>query len=80
MTTDRYPGKWFKMKEDGLFWLEKGAELPDNCTVEFDVIPVANSEEQQSIGFDLTMLATIKGELYSTENVPGSGGVVLNLY
>ena len=79
MTLNLYPGNWFKMKEDGLFWLEKGVSLPDNCTVEFDVIPVANNEEQQAIGFDLTILSILEGELYPTMYVPGSGGVILNL-
>jgi OmpA-OmpF porin, OOP family len=80
MTTNKYPGKWFKLKEEGLFWLEKGVSLPSNCTVEFDVIPDDNGEEQQALGFDFTILAASEGDLYPTMYVPGSGGVIFNLY
>ncbi|MCX6149551.1 MAG: OmpA family protein [Ignavibacteriales bacterium] len=79
ITTNRFPGKWLKMKEDGLFWLEKGISLPNNCTIEFDVIPDDNGEEQQSLSFDITILATNEGELYPTMYVPGAGGVIFNL-
>lgn len=80
MTTNIAPGNWFKMREYGLFWLEKGVNLPANCTIEFDIIPDDNGEEQQSSGIDFTVLEYSENEIYPTSYVPGKGGVVLNLY
>lgn len=80
MTTNNYPGNWFKLREYGLFWFEKVLNLPTNCTIEFDIIPDDNGEEQQSLGLDLTILEALENELYPTMYVPGKGGVVLNLY
>jgi len=39
MSTNVYPGKWFKPMGDGVFLLEKLIPFPDNFTIEFDVIP-----------------------------------------
>jgi OOP family OmpA-OmpF porin len=78
MTLNRYPGNWFKMRGDGEYWTEKGVSLPANCTVEFDVIPDDNGEEQYTLGFDFTLLEVSEGELYPRGYVPGKGGVVFN--
>ncbi len=80
MTTNIAPGNWFKMREYGMFWLEKGVNLPSNCTIEFDIIPDDNGEEQQSSGMDFTVIEYLENEIYPTGYVPGKGGVVLNLY
>jgi len=80
MSTNIAPGNWFKMKEDGIFWPEKNVTIPENCTIEFDVIPDDNGQEQQSLGFDFTILETLENELYPTGYVPGKGGVILSLY
>ena len=78
MNVNRYPGKWFKMRGDGEYWLEKGVSLPANCTVEFDVIPDDNGEEQYTLGFEFTLLEVSEGELYPRGYVPGKGGVTFN--
>jgi outer membrane protein OmpA-like peptidoglycan-associated protein len=78
-TTNLYPGKWFQMKEYGMFWWEKPISLPKNFTLEFDIIPLNNGEEQQSLGLDLTLLQTEGDDIYPNMYVPGKGGVVLDL-
>lgn len=78
MNVNRYPGKWFKMRGDGEYWLEKGVSLPANCTVEFDVIPDDNGEEQYTLGFEFALLEVSEGELYPRGYVPGKGGVTFN--
>ncbi len=80
VTTNKYSGKWFKMRQESMFYLENGFNFPKNFTMEFDVIPVDNGEEQQTIGFDLTLYQTDNDEQYNTMYVPGKQGVVFNLY
>jgi len=38
VTTNIYPGNWFKMKGSGCITLDEGLKLPDNYTIEYDVI------------------------------------------
>ncbi len=79
-TTNLYPGKWFNMKEEGMYYLEKGFQFPENFTMEFDIIPmVPEGIEAQSIAFDLTLLSTDSEGLFPTMYVPGQSGIVLNL-
>ena len=79
MTTNNYPGNWFMMKEEGMQYLEKGFNFPENYTLEYDVIPVPVSEESQSVAYDMTILATDQEGLYPVMAVPGRSGVVFNL-
>ena len=80
MTTNNYPGKWFMMKEDGQNFLEKPIDLPENYTLEFDVIPMAPAgTEPQSIPFDLNILATEPDDPYPSMGVPGKSGIGIRL-
>jgi len=38
VTTNLYPGNWFKMIGSGCIAIEEGLKLPDNYTIEYDVI------------------------------------------
>jgi OOP family OmpA-OmpF porin len=73
VTTNLFPGKWFKMIGEGSISLNEGMKLPDNYTIEFEVIPqpsVANDN-----GFDFGFY------LYSAENPKdlNEGGAVPGL-
>lgn len=79
-TTNLFPGKWFMMKEDGMFFFEKGFTFPENFTLEFDVIPISpEGIDAQSVGFDLNLLSTEEGDLYPSMGVPGKSGLGLSI-
>ena len=40
VTNNIFPGNWFKMIGEGCVALEEGIKLPENYTIEFDVIPM----------------------------------------
>jgi len=79
VTTNLYPGNWFKMNGEGGIVLDEGLNLPDNFTVEYDVIgsPVEDDNTYFEFGF----------YMYSSQNpkdideggaVPGlNGGIKL---
>jgi len=81
VTTNLYPGNWFKMNGEGGIVLDEGLNLPDNFTVEYDVIgyPVEDDNTYFEFGF----------YMYSSQNpkdideggaVPGlNGGIKLTL-
>jgi OmpA-OmpF porin, OOP family len=76
VTTNLFPGKWFKMTGKGSIALDEGIKLPDNYTIEFDVVPHPSGEDFENIDFGFY--------LYSAENpkdlneggaVPGKVGI-----
>ncbi|HZK93534.1 MAG TPA: OmpA family protein [Prolixibacteraceae bacterium] len=80
VTTNLYPGNWFKMIGSGCIALEEGLKLPDNYTIEYDVITFPNEEGNTAFEFGFY--------LYSAENpkdlneggaVPGlNGGIKMS--
>lgn len=80
VTTNLFPGHWFNMIGEGSVALDKGLSLPDNYTIEYDVIiyPVEEGNTAPEFGF----------YMYSAENpknldeggaVPGlNGGIKMS--
>jgi len=73
VTTNLYPGNWFKMTGSGCVALEEGLKLPDNYTIEYDVIIFPNDEGNTAFEFGFY--------LYSAENPKNldEGGAVPGL-
>ena len=73
VTTNLFPGNWFKMIGEGSIALEEGMKLPDNYTIEFDVIPQPSAANDN--GFDFGFY------LYSANNPKdlSEGGAVPGL-
>ncbi|MDP3913398.1 MAG: OmpA family protein [Bacteroidota bacterium] len=75
VTTNLYPGNWFKMLSEGCIALDEGINLPDNFTIEYDAIAYPRNEGDSNFEFGFY--------LYSAENpkdmneggaVPGNKG------
>ena len=73
VTTNLYPGNWFKMIGSGCIALEEGLKLPDNYTIEYDVITFPKDEGNTAFEFGFY--------LYSAENPKdlNEGGAVPGL-
>jgi OmpA-OmpF porin, OOP family len=73
VTTNVFPGNWFKMIGEGSVSLDEGLNLPDNYTIEFDVVPYPVDENNTSFEFGFY--------LYSAENPKdlNEGGAVPGL-
>jgi OmpA-OmpF porin, OOP family len=80
VTTNLLPGNWFKMIGEGCVALDEGMKLPENFTIEFDVIPYPVETENTAFEFGFY--------LYSAQNpkdmneggaVPGlNGGIKMS--
>jgi len=76
VTTNLFSGNWFKIKGEGCIALEEGIKLPDNFTVEFDVIPQPRDAESESIEFGFYLYgAEDPKDLSEGGAVPGKIGV-----
>jgi outer membrane protein OmpA-like peptidoglycan-associated protein len=75
VTNSVFPGNWFKMIGEGCVALEEGIKLPENYTIEFDVIPYAVDENNVSFeyGFYLYSAQNPK-DLNEGGAVPGNNG------
>ena len=53
VTTNVYPGNWFKMNGSGCILIDEGIKLPENFTVEYDVVatPVEEGNTYFEFGF-----------------------------
>jgi len=73
VTTNLYPGNWFKMIGSGCIALDEGLKLPDNYTIEYDVITFPKDEGNTAFEFGFY--------LYSAENPKdlNEGGAVPGL-
>ena len=76
VTTNLFPGSWFKIMGKGSIALDEGVQLPDNYTIEFDVIPHASGKdfENFNFGFYLYSAANPK-DLNEGGAVPGKVGI-----
>ncbi len=76
VTTNLFPGKWFKMTGEGSIALDEGIKLQDNYTIEFDVIPHPSGNDFENIdfGFYLYSAANPK-DLNEGGAVPGKVGI-----
>jgi OOP family OmpA-OmpF porin len=80
VTNNIFPGNWFKMIGSGCVALEDGIKLPENYTIEFDVIPYAVDENNVSFeyGFYLYSAQNPK-DLNEGGAVPGlNGGIKMS--
>jgi OmpA-OmpF porin, OOP family len=78
LTTNLFPGKWFKVNEEGSFLPEKAINFPLNFTIEFDVIPI--HEEEGHLGrIQLAIYSPREEELYDLGGVPGNAGIEISM-
>ncbi|KAF0200092.1 MAG: hypothetical protein FD170_3776 [Bacteroidetes bacterium] len=79
VTTNLFPGNWFKMNGEGGVVIDGGLNLPDNFTVEYDVIgyPVEDENLYFEFGFYLYSSQNTK-DIDEGGAVPGlNGGIKL---
>ena len=78
ITTNLFPGKWFRMNEDGNFLTEKPTNFPLNFTIEFDLIPL--QEDEGHMGrIQLAIFSPRDEELYDLGGVPGNAGIEISM-
>ena len=76
ITTNLFPGHWFNIKREGSTSLDEGIKLPDNYTVEFDVICHSSGVEGENINFGFYMYnAANPKDLSEGGAVPGRVGI-----
>ncbi len=76
VTTNLYPGKWMKFSTTNAIWTDGLLTLPDNYTIEFDVVPI-KGEEGRMAGYDFRLMQAINVKAYDHGSVPGKAGLMI---
>jgi OmpA-OmpF porin, OOP family len=70
VTTNLFPGNWLKFECREAIWTDALLTLPDNYTVEFDIVPTKGSEGRMS-GYSFRLMQCINPKSYDHGSVPG---------
>jgi OmpA-OmpF porin, OOP family len=77
VTTNLFPGRWFKIIGEGSIALDEGMKLPDNYTIEFDVIPQPSDANDNGFDFGFYLYSAVNPkDLSEGGAVPGTNGGV----
>lgn len=78
VTTNLIPGKWMKYVTRDCIWTDALLQLPDNYTIEFDIIPIQN-EEKRMAGYTVRLMQAINAKAWDGGSAPGKGGFSLGV-
>ena len=73
VNTNLFPGNWLKYVMNESIWTDKLLTLPDNYTLEFDVIPIAGTEGGMG-GWSFRLMKCINQKSWDGGAVPGNAG------
>ena len=73
VTTNLYPGNWLQYVMDESIWTDRLLSLPDNYTLEFDVIPIQGTEGGMG-GWSFRLMKSINEKSWDGGAVPGKAG------
>jgi outer membrane protein OmpA-like peptidoglycan-associated protein len=78
VTTNLYPGNWMKFVMRECVWTDALLNLPDNYTIEFDVIPI-KGEENGMGGYLVRLMQAKNAKAWDSGSAPGEGGFCLTV-
>lgn len=74
VTTNLFPGNWMKFVTDQCIWTDELLKLPDNYTIEFDVIPIGGLEGEGMSGYHFRLMQAKNVKAWDSGSAPGNGG------
>lgn len=76
VTTNLFPGNWlqFKPKSYTAIWTDQLLNLPDNYTIEFDIIPTAGNEGNGIAGYMIRLFKCKNERAWDGGSIPGDAG------
>jgi len=74
VTTNLFPGNWMKYVMDECVWTDALLKLPDNYTIEFDVIPIGGLEGAGMSGWYMRLMQAKNAKAWDSGSMPGQGG------
>ncbi len=79
VTTNLYPGNWMKFVMNECVWTDALLKLPENYTVEFDVIPIGGLENANMSGWNMRLMQAKNAKAWDAGSAPGNGGLEFSI-
>jgi OmpA-OmpF porin, OOP family len=73
VTTNLFPGNWLKFDCREAIWTDALINLPENYTIEFDIVPVKNSEGNMA-GYHFLLFQCKNAKAFDYGSIPGNAG------
>lgn len=73
VTTNLFPGNWLKFLTRDAIWTDELLKLPENYTIEFDVVPIKGGEGRMA-GYSFRMIQSINSRAFDHGSSPGKAG------
>ena len=80
VTTNLFPGNWMKLNSECCVWTDKLLTLPDNYTIEFDVVPIEREAGKGMYGWRMRLMQARNATSWDAGTAPGKGGFCLVTY
>ncbi|MBK6964106.1 MAG: OmpA family protein [Bacteroidales bacterium] len=74
VTTNLYPGQWMKFVMNECVWTDALLNLPDNYTIEFDIVPIGGLEGDRMSGWNMRLMQSKNAKAWDGGSAPGKGG------
>ncbi len=74
VTTNLFPGNWMRFVMDECVWTDGLLKLPENYTIEFDVIPIGGLEGERMSGWHMRLMQAKNVNAWDGGSAPGQGG------
>jgi outer membrane protein OmpA-like peptidoglycan-associated protein len=80
VTTNLFPGNWMKFSTRNAVWTDQLLNLPENYTIEFDVIPTTGEESADRMqGYCFRLMQCINEKAYDHGSVPGKAAFAFDV-
>jgi len=80
VTTNLFPGNWMKFSTRNAVWTDQLLNLPENYTVEFDVIPTSGEESADRMqGYCFRLMQCINEKAFDHGSVPGKAAFAFDV-
>ncbi len=79
VTTNLFPGQWMKFTMKECVWTDNLLNLPNNYTIEYDVIPTGGLEGNGMSGWDMELMQCRNAKGWDSGSAPGKGGFMFTI-
>jgi len=78
VTTNLFPGNWMQFIGRECVWTDALLALPENYTIEFDIVPI-KGEEGSMAGYAFRLMQTSNPRAWDGGGAPGKGGACFRM-
>ncbi len=79
VNTNLFPGHWMKFDMKNCVWTDALLDLPDNYTIEYDIIPITGEFNAKYIGYYMELMQANNAKTWDGGTSPGKGGFWLRV-